>query len=143
MIPQRSRPPPPPATACPGRSRENVPELVEEVRFCLAQQIWAQAETAISRLAAACPQHPELPVFRAELRQGRPSPAPSKSLKSVVICPRPRRLHSSKRSSPAPAPTLNSLAAELDFELGDSFVPAQQPRREPAPPQLCSARAPA
>ena len=39
-------------------------------------------------------------------------------------------------------PTLSSLAAELDVELGDSFVPAPQPRREPPPPRSAPPTAP-
>jgi len=124
----------------------NVSELLEEVRFCVAQQIWSEAETAISRLAAACPAHPELPVLRGQLLQGHPSPAES------AIVPPPRyapveviEVSGGLSSLGAPpsiqaqppnlaAPTLSSLAAELDAELGDNFTPAPQPRREaPAP----------
>src|SRR5208337_1041678 len=37
-------------------------------------------------------------------------------------------------AAPAEVPSLSSLAAALDAELGDSFVPTPQPRREsPAP----------
>jgi tetratricopeptide (TPR) repeat protein len=133
---------------------ENIPELLEEVRFCLSQQIWSEAETAISRLAKACPDHPELPAFRAQLSQGRPSPTPkitpptrygpvevievqddeanqgqpASSLRpmvapSVPVLPFP--------VAPPAAPTLSSLAAELDAELGETYVPVSQPRREP------------
>ena len=146
--------PPSPSAAAPPvspvESTEDVPELIEEVRFCLAQQIWAQAETAISRLAAASPLHHDLPAFRAELRQGRPSPAPVDlpaqtpyapveviEVSGDLSSPTPA-VEPSPLPPPAPAPTLSSLAAELDFELGDSFVPAQQPRREPSPPPSAS-----
>ena len=153
---QTSAQPVPPATPqSPGSSSENIPELVEEVRFCLAQQIWSEAETAIARLTVASPSHPELPAFCAALRQGRPS---SDSVDLSVPPSEPRYTPvevievSSDLSSPtafplveppapampppAPAPTLRSLAAELDFELGDSFVPTQQPRHEPPAPSL-------
>jgi len=130
---------------------ENITELLEEVRFCLAQQIWSEAETAITRLAAACPEHPELPALRSELQRQEEVPALAQEtpfapvevielnedispldLSESIAIP-PSELPFS--AAPSVAPTLNSLAAELDFELGDSFTPTQQPRREtPAAP---------
>ena len=127
---------------------ENVAELVEEVRFCLAQKIWSEAENCIARLTALCPEHPELPNFCAQLRQNHPGsrlpapvPPPPHTPVEVIevgsdLSSRPAAAAAEPAPQippPAPAPTLNSLAAELDFELGDSFVPAQQPRREPPP----------
>jgi hypothetical protein len=145
--------PQPPAAPASSFS-EDIPELVEEVRFCLVQQIWSEAETAIARLAAASPSHPDLPTFRAELRQGRPSPDPvdlpnlpseplyapvevievSSDLSSPTSLPPVEPPPPPVLQPPAPAPTLRSLAAELDFELGDSFAPTQQARREPPAP---------
>jgi tetratricopeptide (TPR) repeat protein len=145
------------STASSAPSAENVPELLEEVRFCLSQQIWSEAETSISRLAEACPDHPELPDLRAQLWQGHPSSAPAKPTKDAPPAPsygpvevievsddQPSALFRPGIAPPISAPpfpadasatpTLNSLAAELDAELGDSFVPVSQPRREaPAP----------
>jgi len=135
-------PPPMPQSA----QSESVSELLEEVRFCLNQQIWSEAETAISRLATACPEHPELPALRNQLRRGRPTTANSPSAPP----PGPRyapieviEVVGDLSSTPPPipetplplaashvAPTLSSLAAELDAELGDGFVPAPQPRGE-------------
>jgi tetratricopeptide (TPR) repeat protein len=145
IAPSFSAAPEPP----PAETPENIPELVEEVRFCLAQQIWDQAESAISRLAAASPEHPELPAFRAELRQRVPTPASSDfpipppapdyapveviEVSSDLSSPTAPPTEPPPLPPPTPAPTLSSLAAELDFELGDSFVPAQPPRREPSP----------
>jgi tetratricopeptide (TPR) repeat protein len=164
-------PPPPPAadTALPS---ENVPEqleseLLEEVRFCLAQQIWPEAETAIARLATACPEHPELPALRAQLQQGCPVSTPAEPPIAAPSSPAPVyapvevievsddlstiSIHASSAPSapstppfpaaPVATPTLNSLAAELDAELGDSFVPVSkpQPRREIPAPALGSA----
>lgn len=117
-------------------------ELLEEVHFCLAQQIWPEAESAISRLTQACPEHPELPALRDQLRQHRPAPilggpvrtaAPSTPLYGPVeIIEVSDDLLSMKPSahpvSTPPAPSLSSFAAELDFELGDGFVPATPPR---------------
>jgi tetratricopeptide (TPR) repeat protein len=126
----------------------NVSELLEEVRFCIAQQIWSEAETAISRLAAACPTHPELPTLRVQLLQSHPSsavsniPPPAASYASFEVIevggspvePPPVQSPPPLPAAPIAAPTLSSLAAELDAELGDSFTPAPQPRREtPAP----------
>jgi len=74
----------PPAAESPA---ENITELLEEARFCINQQIWSEAETAIARLAAASPGHPELATAR------------SKSLRSATIShlpqstPRRRRRH--------------------------------------------------
>jgi tetratricopeptide (TPR) repeat protein len=149
---------PPAAAAQPPASSsdavtEKVEDLVDEVRFCLAQQIWSEAETAISRLAKACPNHPELPGFSAELRKNLPglgqvtSNAPPSRFEPVevievtedcsspaqAIAPTPAPL-----APPAAAPSLSALAAELDAELGDSFVPSPQPRpasraAQPAP----------
>jgi tetratricopeptide (TPR) repeat protein len=150
-------------------SAENIPELLEEVRFCLSQQIWSEAETAISRLAAACPGHPELPALRTQLSQGRPAPTPKVAPPTrygpvEVIEVQDDEAHDNQSASslhpviapsipvmpfpvaPPAAPTLSSLAAELDAELGDSYVPVAQPRREtpvPAPPATAAPFAPA
>ncbi len=130
---------------------ENVTELLEEVRFCLAQQIWAEAETAIQRLAAVLPDHPELPMLRAQLERGtsvtEKAAAPATPHEETPFAPvevielgedlLPLDLESGDLPPTAAAsapPTLSSLAAELDLELGDTFAPVQQPRREaPAP----------
>jgi tetratricopeptide (TPR) repeat protein len=156
-VPSALQPDAPPSFASSTESAENIPELLEEVRFCLSQQIWSEAETGISRLAIACPDYPELPALRAQLGQGRPGSVPAQPSKATPPDPRygpvevievgdvqsSVSLHSGIASAPlfpaAPSapPTLSSLAAELDAELGDSFVPVPQPRREapaPAPP---------
>lgn len=123
--------PAPPAATPP----EDVSELLEEVRFCLNQQIWSEAKVAIERLAQASPEHPELPALRARLRDGAaPAPVPPPMppgfapVEVIEVSDHPASVHP---GTPPPAPTLNSLAAELDAELGDSFTPAPQPRREP------------
>jgi tetratricopeptide (TPR) repeat protein len=121
-------------------SSESSSELLEEVRFCMAQQIWSEAETAISRLALANPENPELPALRAELQQ-RNGSRPAERLSAdpldsdygpVEVIEVSDDLSSTPAHHPgtaSPAPSLSSLAAELDFELGDSFVPVPQPRR--------------
>ncbi len=126
-------------------SDPHVSELLEEVHFCLAQQIWSEAETAISRLATACPAHPELPTLRSQLSQGQPNPAatslsqepryaPVEVIELGTDVPSFPELPMEAPPPPAEAPTLSSLAAELDAFLGDSFTPAPQPRRDaPAP----------
>lgn len=134
-------PSPSPAPESPAASSAHVSELLEEVHFCLAQRIWSEAETAIARLAAACPAHPELPTLRSQLLQGRPDSAaaslpPEPRYASVEVIELGSDLSSFPPQSievppPSPAaPSLSSLAAELDAVLGDSFTPAPQPRRE-------------
>jgi tetratricopeptide (TPR) repeat protein len=152
-LPSSSSPPMPPE-ALP----ENVSELLEEVRFCLKQQIWSEAETAISRLAAASPEYPELPALREQLRRDRPSaadspaaPPPGPRYAPVEVIevagdqaspPAPPLIEASlpQPTAPPAAPTLSSLAAELDAELGDSFTPAPQPRIEAPVPRPRSAQ---
>ena len=146
----------PPAAESPA---ENITELLEEARFCINQQIWSEAETAIARLAAASPGHPELAALRARLPQVSPPPpaaAPSApgygpvevievsdNLSSAPIQPAPTPTPPAPAPSyPSSAPTLSSLAAELDAELGDSFTPAPQPRREPPAPPVRPAAPP-
>jgi tetratricopeptide (TPR) repeat protein len=140
-------PPPQPASAAPA---VNVKELLDEVHFCLTQQIWDEAETALSRLAQACPEHPELPTLREQLRQASPilgsarasAPVPRFAPLEVieVTADTPPSTPASNRVPPAPAappasqPSLSSLASELDRELGDNFTPVAQPRRVPPPP---------
>ena len=147
-----SEPPFPPAEAAPpaphpAASPEVVAELLEEVRFCLAQQIWDEAETAIARLAAASPDHPELPALCSQLRSSRPTPAnPDLNILPAHYAPVEVIEVGDSLSTPAESPagelhtpeppaaaelTLNSLAAELDFELGDNFEIASQPAGEP------------
>lgn len=145
---------PPSPAAAPPATAESIPELVEEVRFCLSQQIWSEAEAAISRLSAASPGHPELPAFTAELRRSHPASTPAappvsapqdSPVEVIEVSSEAAPAFPAPLPPPAPAPTLSSLAAELDFELGDSFVPAQQPRREPpaaARPNLAEAQPP-
>jgi len=137
---------------------ENVSELLEEVRFCLKQQIWAEAETAISRLAAVSPEYPELPALREQLRRDRPSasdspaaPPPGPRYAPVEVIevagdhaspPAPPFIEAPlpQPAAPPAAPTLSSLAAELDAVLGDSFTPAPQPRIEAPAPRPRSAQ---
>ncbi len=143
-------PPPSPAVESPVASSAPVSgqvlELLEEVHFCLAQRIWSEAETAIARLAAACPSHPELPALRSQLLQGQPNPGaaphpPEPRYAPVEVIELGNDEFGNDLSSfpppsfdvppPSPAaPSLSSLAAELDADLGDSFTPAPQPRRE-------------
>jgi len=135
---QEAPEPAPPAAA----PQENVSELLEEVRFCLNQQIWSEAKVAIERLAQASPDHPELPALRARLRgdaAAAPAPPPMPPgfapIEVIEVSEHhvPMPVHP-VAVTPPPAPTLNSLAAELDAELGDGFTPAPQPRREPLAP---------
>jgi tetratricopeptide (TPR) repeat protein len=150
QTPIASQPPTPPASA----AVENVSELLDEVRFCVAQQIWDEAETAVARLAKVRPNHPELAMLCAEIRKNRPKSGagdlnilPSHYAPVEVIevaehsspsatLPRtaPTAPPSFPLAAPATAPSLSSLAAELDAELGDSFVPVPQPRREAPTP---------
>jgi tetratricopeptide (TPR) repeat protein len=128
-------------------------EMLEEVRFCLAQQIWSEAETGIARIAAVFPEHPELVSLRTQLWQGRsgavslPVVAPTPAYQPIEVIEVGSDPSSSSLSSPAfppipqtavvpPAPafTLDSLAAELDSELGDVFEPAP-PHRPAATPR--------
>jgi tetratricopeptide (TPR) repeat protein len=135
-------------TAAPVASPGAVSELIEEVRFCIAQQIWDEAESAISRLAAACPEHPELPALRAQLPLEHPAPVPAEPTISAthppayapvevievgednLLTPAPPSV---AQLPPATDFNLDSLAAELDFELGDSFEP--EPLLPPPAPQ--------
>jgi tetratricopeptide (TPR) repeat protein len=140
-------------------SDPNVTELLEEVHFCLNQQIWEEAESALSRLAEACPGHPELPGLRDQLcrassSSGAASAAPEPSFAPVEVIevtddPAPLPGLAPSEEAPLPAdnfapaddappavkPSLNALASELDLELGDSFTPVAQPRRVPMPPE--------
>jgi tetratricopeptide (TPR) repeat protein len=153
----------PAATPAPAAAPEDVSELLDEVRFCVARQIWDEAETAIARLAKACPNHPELPALCAEVRKNRSQSSagdlnilPSKYAPVEVIevteqtvsSPTPQITvppppPAPKLAPPSSAPSLSSLAAELDAELGDSFEPVAQPRREaPAPARAAQPPAP-
>jgi tetratricopeptide (TPR) repeat protein len=138
---------PPPAE--PSAANEDVAELLEEAHFCLTQQIWSEAETAISRLATACPGHPELPALRAQLQKSHPSAAVSEPSIAFPSAPdyggvevievsddlpaRPPVAPTAPHFPAAPpvAPSLNSLASELDEELGESFIPKPQPKPQP------------
>ena len=64
-----------PSPASEGSSK--IQEIVEEARFCLEQQIWDEAGSAIARLAQAFSEHPELPTLRARLQEGCGDAAPS------------------------------------------------------------------
>ncbi len=136
----------------------NVAELLEEVHFCLNQQIWDEAESALARLALLCPGHPELPGLRDQLRRasgfsgpavaepepsfapveivevtGDPTPFPGFE-PAVEDAPPADQFSPTDEAEPVAEPSLSALASELDLELGDSFTPAAQPHRVPAPP---------
>jgi tetratricopeptide (TPR) repeat protein len=133
----------PPAPAAAGTQAEpasSVEELLDEARFCIAQQIWGEAVTAIARLAQLCPEHPELPALRAQLQAG--SALLGSAGGSPLAQPGMRETTQQKTQPSAPPnefpmmpaePILDSMAAELDMELGDGFVPAAQSRRESTP----------
>jgi tetratricopeptide (TPR) repeat protein len=122
-------------------SAGDVEELLDEVRFCLSQKIWAEANTAITRLAQACPGHPELPALRAQLQAGlrvapaavsQPTPKRPSSVPAFDIPQQPSQGQLIEEFSLQPAdPILSSMAAELDAALGDGFAPV--PQRTPAP----------
>ncbi len=124
----------------------NVNDMLVEARFCLDRKIISEAESLVARIAAVAPNHPELPVLRARLQEAvagpksaTPLPAQpayqpvevievgSPTLSTPPMPPPPR---------PAVAPTLNSLAAELDAELGDGFTPAPRSPVSPMPPRM-------
>jgi tetratricopeptide (TPR) repeat protein len=135
--PPRPYAPPAGSAAIPGAG--NVQELLEEAKFCLDQKIWSEAENAIARLTAAAPQHPELPGLCQRYRQGTAAP---EFPPIEVIDLEEQGAPAPSMAAPAEAPTLSSLAAELDAELGDSFTPAQPPRREPVPVAAAARPAP-
>jgi tetratricopeptide (TPR) repeat protein len=143
----------------------SISELLEEARFCLNQQIWSEAETAMGRLASVFADHPELPALRARLQQGLGSATPSQlvvplpssgfaPIEVIEVSEHTPSLSATPATAQTPpaapytpaTPTLSSLAAELDAELGDGFAPAPQPRREPparpAPPASSAPRVP-
>jgi tetratricopeptide (TPR) repeat protein len=136
----------PPSVPIPASVGE-LAELVDEVRFCLDQQIWDEARSAISRLAQAFPEHPELPALRARLQAGSGrtastpafdiAPHPSPTGTGVLTHGQPLEEFSLQPADPI----LSSIAAELDVELGDGFAPAPRPTRE-APPLRPSPSAP-
>ena len=150
----------PPVAAPPPAAAGSVPELLEEARFCLNQQIWSEAETAIDRLANVFPDHPELPALRARLLQGSPAAPPppvapqqAPSFEAVEVIevsdnPPSGLAHPATPPPPAPphhapsTPTLSSLAAELDAELGEGFAPAPQPRQAPSSSYAAKTAAP-
>jgi len=160
-VPTAPAPAPTPATEATSGS---ISELLEEVHFCLNQQIWSEAETGIGRLSKVFPDHPELPALRARLQQGTAAAPSSRTaapmppsgfapIEVIEVIDHTPSLSVTPPAAPAPpapytpaTPTLSSLAAELDAELGDGFAPTPQPRREPsarpAPPASLAPRAP-
>jgi tetratricopeptide (TPR) repeat protein len=129
-----------------------VAELLEEAHFCLTQQIWDEAESALSRLAEVCPGHPELPDLRDQLRRALPGSAiaapqpafapvevieviadPSASTPLPDFAPLAIEVLPEDDAPSAAQPSLSALASELDLELGDNFTPVAQPRRVPPP----------
>jgi tetratricopeptide (TPR) repeat protein len=118
-------------------------EVLEEARFCLEQQIWDEAQSAISRLAQLFPEHPELPALRDRLREGSGRCVPSAEPRPAPAAEAPATPANSPSSALTPAhhedaavqqPSLASLAAELDLALGDEgFAPAAAPSRPATP----------
>ena len=77
--PARQERPPEQPSAAMSEASSKIQEIVDEARFCLEQQIWDEAGSAITRLAQAFPEHPELPTLRARLQQGCPPATGSES----------------------------------------------------------------
>jgi tetratricopeptide (TPR) repeat protein len=135
----------------------NIKELLEEAHFCLEQQIWGEAQSAIERLAKVFAQHPELPALRARLQQGmggRPASDTPSATPSAGGAPQASPaefylgssgnefpLELSGGASSTQEASLGSLAADLDRALGDDFAPQQPARKSPAPPPA-AAKAP-
>jgi tetratricopeptide (TPR) repeat protein len=113
-------------------SAAKIPELLEEAHFCLDQQIWDEAESAINNLARIFADHPELPALRERLKRGKEKPATPAATAAVG-----RDFYggfsnddaveleiSGARTASDP---LSSLAADLDSALGDEFIAGSQP----------------
>lgn len=122
----------------------NIDDMLVEARFCLDRRIISEAESLLARIASYVPDHPELPALRARLQEVTNAPqaaAPAvppaayqpvevievgtPSSAALPVPPPPPQ--------PAAAPTLNSLAAELDAELGEGFEPAPRTPVSPRP----------
>ena len=121
----------------------NVDDMLVEARFCLDRNIISEAESLITRIASVAPNHPALAALRARLQeavagpQSAPAPPPPTAYHPVEVI----EMGSSTISAPPPpppvaAPTLNSLAAELDAELGEGYTPAPRPPVTPMPPRM-------
>ena len=122
----------------------NVDDMLVEARFCLDRNIISEAESLITRIASVAPNHPALAALRARLQeavagpQAAPAPPPPTAYHPVEVI----EMGSSTISAPPPppppvaAPTLNSLAAELDAELGEGYTPAPRPPVTPMPPRM-------
>lgn len=104
-------------------------EVFEELHFCIEQQIWEEASSALERFTQLCPNHPELPQLTAEVRQHYAAKPPALEVIDVS-------------TQPTAEPSLASLVAELDVELGEGFVSVDHPPQLPTakPPQPLAAQ---
>jgi tetratricopeptide (TPR) repeat protein len=107
-----------PAAASEAASK--IQEIVEEARFCLEQQIWGEAGSAIERLAQAFPEHPELPTLRARLQAGCAPPDAEEKASKTAESATPLQHTKDKR---AETPRAASEAAEIKA-AGDRLPPA-------------------
>jgi tetratricopeptide (TPR) repeat protein len=123
-------------------------EVVEEIRFYLAESLLREAAFAIQHLTEVDPQNPELPVLRQQLTakhdaEYAETATPAVPLEEIEIEP-PTPVAGALPSTPeisTPAATaaspssLGEFVSELETSLGSDFAlgPPSSPMTKPAP----------
>ena len=143
-------------------SVQPIPDLVEEIKFYISQEMWQEATSGIEKLIEIAPDHDQISHLHAQLAAGQAPPAP------VEAPPHPAAAEPAKvfEIAPTPAPVphtthevatvaaqsddvLGSMVNDLESALGDDFaiggaaphVPASMP--PPAAARMSAAAAPA
>jgi tetratricopeptide (TPR) repeat protein len=118
--------------AAEARAGDVVGDLLEEIRFYIAQGMWEEAQAGIDKCAVLAPGIPELEEFRQQVEASR---------KAAVPAPEVEVVEDAIEEEPAPESSVSTLvfdAAALGLE--ESPPPGTLPLSEPAvQPEVASA----
>jgi pilus assembly protein FimV len=105
-------------------AQDSPDEIAEEARFYLAQNMFAEAQSAIARLETISPSHPAVPELRS-LLQASSTASAAEIAPSVEVSPEPKaapaeeKVHAEVAASPAAAVEVEEAKIEEEDVLGD------------------------
>jgi tetratricopeptide (TPR) repeat protein len=132
-------------------SVQPIPDLVEEIKFYISQQMWHEATSGIEKLVEIAPTNDQIGPLSEQLAAGQAPPANVETLshppaaqpaevKEIAPTPAPPATHEVAAVAAQSNDVLGSLVDDLESALGDDFAiggataaaaPQVQP---PAPP---------
>jgi pilus assembly protein FimV len=136
-------------------SVQPIPDLVEEIKFYISQQMWHEATSGIEKLVEIAPTNDQIADLREQLAAGQAPPAPveapthppvAEPAEVIEIAPTPAAIqpttHEVATVSAQSDDVLGSLVNDLESALGDDFAiggAAAAPHVPPPPPPPAAA----